>query len=70
MTPRNVKLIFLREVRDRTRALVPSLRVRAARWREALDLAEAQELVRTGRAAELRGRLVARITADRTEVEP
>ncbi|GIU97737.1 MAG: precorrin-2 dehydrogenase [Actinomycetota bacterium] len=60
----------LREVRDRTRALVPSLRVRAARWREALDLAEAQELVRTGRAAELRGRLVARITADRTEVEP
>jgi siroheme synthase-like protein len=51
----------LREVRDDTTPLLPDVRVRAERWRRALDPDEAAALVRAGRADELRARLHARL---------
>jgi len=38
--------------------------VRAERWREALDLDEAVELVRTGRSDELRRTLIERLLGE------
>lgn len=54
-------LRVLREVRDETRPLLPDIRERSARWREALDPDEAAALVQAGCADELRGRLVSRL---------
>jgi len=51
----------LREVREQTTPLLPDVRVRAERWRRALDPDEAATLVREGRAEELRTRLHARL---------
>jgi siroheme synthase-like protein len=51
----------LREVREQTTPLLPDVRVRAERWRRALDPDEAAALVREGRAEELRARLHARL---------
>lgn len=48
-------------VRDETRGLLPGLATRARRWRHALDLDEAAELVRAGRGDELRRRLRERL---------
>jgi siroheme synthase-like protein len=54
----------LREVRDQTTPLLPDVRVRAERWRRALDPDEAALLVREGRAEELRTRLHARLVPE------
>jgi len=54
-------LRVLREVREETLPLLPDIRERAQRWRDALDPDEAAALVRSGDADELRGRLVARL---------
>lgn len=51
----------LREVREETLPRLPDLRERSRRWRLALDPDEAADLVRDGRAEELRGRLRARL---------
>ena len=51
----------VREVREQTTPLLPDVRVRAERWRRALDPDEAAALVREGRAEELRSRLHARL---------
>ena len=48
-------------VRAETLPELPDLRVRAARWRRALDLDEAAALVRAGRGGELRRRLLERL---------
>ena len=50
-----------REVREETLPLLPDIRERSQRWRDALDPDEAAALVRSGDADELRGRLVARL---------
>jgi hypothetical protein len=42
--------------------VLPNNAERAKRWSKALDLEEAQELMREGRAAELRERLMSRLT--------
>jgi siroheme synthase-like protein len=49
------------DVRDETIAAIPVAAERARRWREALDLDEAAELVRGGRGEELRARLRERV---------
>jgi precorrin-2 dehydrogenase/sirohydrochlorin ferrochelatase len=49
------------EVREETLASLPDLGVRARRWREALDLDEAADLVREGRGDELSDRLRGRL---------
>ena len=54
-------LAVLRRVREDTLPRLPDVRDRASRWAAALDTAEAAELVREGRAAELRDRLRARL---------
>jgi len=54
-------LRILREVREETLPLLPDIRERSARWREALDPDEAAALVQAGCADELRGRLVSRL---------
>jgi len=54
-------LRVLREVREETMPLLPDVRERSARWREALDPDEAAALVQAGCADELRGRLVTRL---------
>jgi precorrin-2 dehydrogenase/sirohydrochlorin ferrochelatase len=54
-------LEVLREVREQTLSALPDLGVRARRWHEALDLDEAEELVRAGCADELRRRLLDRL---------
>jgi siroheme synthase-like protein len=54
----------LRDVRVATTPALPSFRERAARWRAALDPAEAAALVREGRADELRRRLTERLVGD------
>jgi precorrin-2 dehydrogenase/sirohydrochlorin ferrochelatase len=54
-------LEILREVRDETLRKLPDARERARRWRTALDLDEAERLVRSGRAAELERRLRERL---------
>jgi siroheme synthase-like protein len=48
-------------VREETRSAIPSFPERARRWREALDVDEAFELVEQGRAEELRRRLRERL---------
>jgi precorrin-2 dehydrogenase/sirohydrochlorin ferrochelatase len=54
-------LRVLREVRNETLPLLPDIRERSHRWRDALDPDEAAALVRSGDADELRGRLVSRL---------
>jgi siroheme synthase-like protein len=54
-------LRVLREVREETLPLLPNLRDRSRRWREALDPDEAVALIRSGNVEELRGRLVGRL---------
>jgi precorrin-2 dehydrogenase / sirohydrochlorin ferrochelatase len=54
-------LSVIAEVRRETLPRLGDLGVRAERWREALDLDEAVELVRTGRADELRRTLIERL---------
>jgi siroheme synthase-like protein len=54
-------LVVLREVREATFAALPSFEERAVRWAAALDLEEAAELVREGRAEDLRARLLTRL---------
>ena len=49
------------DVRDETIAAIPASAERARRWREALDLDEAAELVRGHRGDELRARLRGRL---------
>jgi siroheme synthase-like protein len=56
-----IVLDILRDVRDATLAQLPDLRERARRWNDALDLDEAEELVRSGRAGELGRRLRERL---------
>jgi precorrin-2 dehydrogenase / sirohydrochlorin ferrochelatase len=56
-------LDVLREVRDRTALALPDLCQRASRWHAALDLDEAEALVRRGEADELRRRLIERLLA-------
>jgi precorrin-2 dehydrogenase / sirohydrochlorin ferrochelatase len=56
-----IVLDILRDVRDATLAQLPDLRERARRWNDALDLDEAEELVRSGRAGELGHRLRERL---------
>jgi precorrin-2 dehydrogenase/sirohydrochlorin ferrochelatase len=59
-------LDVLRGVREETLAALPDIRVRARRWRRALDLDEAAVLVRDGRADELRRRLRERLLEPET----
>jgi precorrin-2 dehydrogenase / sirohydrochlorin ferrochelatase len=54
-------LDVLGEVRDQTTPHLPDLPTRIARWSDALDLDEIEELVRTGRADEARHRLRERL---------
>src|SRR6476619_5744655 len=54
-------LRVLREVREETLPLLPDIRERSARWRDALDPDEAAALVQAGCADELRGRLASRL---------
>jgi siroheme synthase-like protein len=54
-------LDVLRDVREETLAALPDLRVRARRWHDALDLDEAEALVRADRTDELRRRLLERL---------
>ncbi|MGZ4108856.1 MAG: precorrin-2 dehydrogenase/sirohydrochlorin ferrochelatase family protein [Actinomycetota bacterium] len=54
-------LDVLRDVRERTLPALPDLRERASRWRAALDLDEAEALVREGEGGELRRRLLERL---------
>jgi len=51
-------------VRDEAFAALPTFAVRARRWREALDLDEALDLVRDGRSEELRSRLRERLLGE------
>jgi precorrin-2 dehydrogenase / sirohydrochlorin ferrochelatase len=57
-------LAVISEVRRETLPALGDLRVRAKRWRQALDLDEAVELVRTGRADELRRTLIERLLGE------
>jgi precorrin-2 dehydrogenase/sirohydrochlorin ferrochelatase len=57
-------LAVIAEVRRETLPALGDLRVRAKRWRQALDLDEAVELVRTGRADELRRTLIERLLGE------
>jgi len=50
-------LEVLREVREETLPVLSDLAERSRRWQAALDLDEAEELVRAGRSGELRARL-------------
>jgi len=54
-------LDVLRAVRDETGPRLPDLAERAERWQRALDLDEAEELIRSGRSEELRSRLLERL---------
>jgi precorrin-2 dehydrogenase/sirohydrochlorin ferrochelatase len=54
-------------VRAETLPSLPDLRTRAVRWRRALDLDEAGELVRANGADELRRRLLERLLAEDAE---
>jgi len=58
-----IVLDALRDVREETLPELPDLPTRSARWSAALDLDEAEELVRAGRADELRRRLLRRLRA-------
>jgi precorrin-2 dehydrogenase / sirohydrochlorin ferrochelatase len=57
-------LSVIAEVRRETLPTLGDLGVRAERWREALDLDEAVELVRTGRSDELRRTLIERLLGE------
>lgn len=57
----------LREVREDTLPALPDLAERARRWRDALDLDEAEKLVEADRAEELASRLRARLLVDRPD---
>lgn len=57
-------LSVIAEVRRETLPALGDLGVRAERWREALDLDEAVELVRTGRSDELRRTLIERLLGE------
>jgi precorrin-2 dehydrogenase/sirohydrochlorin ferrochelatase len=57
-------LAVIAEVRRETLPALGALRVRAQRWRKALDLDEAVELVRTGRSDELRRTLIERLLGE------
>jgi precorrin-2 dehydrogenase/sirohydrochlorin ferrochelatase len=57
---------LLGEVRQETLAALPDLPERSKRWSRALDLDEAEELMRDGRASELRERLLSRLTGAET----
>jgi precorrin-2 dehydrogenase/sirohydrochlorin ferrochelatase len=57
-------LSVIAEVRRETFPALGDLGVRADRWREALDLDEAVELVRTGRSDELRRTLIERLLGE------
>jgi precorrin-2 dehydrogenase/sirohydrochlorin ferrochelatase len=52
---------LLGEVRAETMSSLPNIAERSKRWSSALDLDEAQELMREGRASELRERLLTRL---------
>ena len=56
-------LRIVAEVREQTQVSIPMFEERARRWREALDLDEAVELVRRGLTEELRARLRERLLA-------
>jgi precorrin-2 dehydrogenase/sirohydrochlorin ferrochelatase len=55
---------LLGEVRQETLAALPDLPERSKRWSRALDLDEAEELLREGRPEELRARLLSRLTGE------
>lgn len=57
-------LAVVADVRSETASALPNLRVRAERWREALDLHEAAALARAGRGEELGRRLRERLLRD------
>lgn len=57
-------LTVIAQVRSETLPALGDLRVRAKRWREALDLDEAIDLVRTGRSDELRRTLIERLLGE------
>jgi precorrin-2 dehydrogenase/sirohydrochlorin ferrochelatase len=57
-------LAVISEVRQETLPALGDLRMRAKRWRQALDLDEAVELVRTGRSDELRRTLIERLLGE------
>jgi precorrin-2 dehydrogenase/sirohydrochlorin ferrochelatase len=57
-------LSVIAEVRRETLPTLGDLGVRAERWREALDLDEAVELVRAGRSDELRRTLIERLLGE------
>jgi len=57
-------LAVISEVRRETLPALGDLGVRSNRWRQALDLDEAVELVRTGRAEELRRTLIERLLGE------
>ncbi len=57
-------LTVIAEVRRETLPALGDLRVRSKRWREALDLDEAIELVRTGHSDELRRTLIERLLGE------
>jgi siroheme synthase-like protein len=62
-------LQVLAEAREKTLPALPDLHERAARWRAALDLEEAEHLVRAGRAADLKARLIRRLTGGEVPAE-
>jgi precorrin-2 dehydrogenase/sirohydrochlorin ferrochelatase len=57
-------LTVIAEVRRESLPALGDLRVRSKRWRQALDLDEAVELVRTGRSDELRRTLIERLLGE------
>jgi precorrin-2 dehydrogenase/sirohydrochlorin ferrochelatase len=57
-------LAIISGVRQETLPALSDLRVRAKRWRQALDLDEAVELVRIGRSDELRRTLIERLLGE------
>jgi siroheme synthase-like protein len=59
----------LGEVRAETLDALPDLTDRARRWQSALDLDECERLARAGRAAELKRRLVTRLTGPQAPAE-
>lgn len=58
----------LREVRAFVSPLLPDTEERSRRWRSALDLDDAERLVRAGRGRELRDALVARLLGEDVRV--
>ena len=60
-------LRVLRDVREETIGALPDFSDRARRWREALDVDEAEKLVSAGRSDELAERLRSRLLADPEE---